>query len=93
MKIISKNENNENKLEKEETKKPKPWTLASFKFLSQKDAPFRDHRNFCVFDGYLFWTTRRKKGTALHDGVGSSMFFFQVTAELQRMPIDNSASK
>ena len=37
--------------------------------------------------------TRRKKGTALHDGVGSSMFFFQVTAELQRMPTDNSEDR
>ena len=25
-----------------------------------------------------------KKGTALHDGIGSSMFFFQVTAEIQK---------
>ena len=43
-------------------------------------------------DGYFFFcATRRKKGTALHDGVGSSMVF-QLTAELPRMPIDNSAS-
>ena len=37
-------------------------------------------------------TTRRKKGTALHDGVGSLMGFFQVTAGLQRMQNDKSAS-
>ena len=30
----------------------------------------------------------RKEGAALHDGVGSSIFFL-VTAELQRMPIDS----
>ena len=36
-------------------------------------------------------TTRRKKGTALHDGV-ELLMVLQVTAELQRMGIDNAAS-
>ena len=51
------------------------------------------HRNIRNFDGYRFLTYRTQKGTALHDGVGWWMFFFfQMTAELQRNPIDNSAS-
>ena len=51
----------------------------------------RKHTKLRNFDGYRCCATRRKKGTALHDGAGSSMVF-QVTAELQTMPFDNSAS-
>ena len=59
------------------------------------------------FDGSRFCTTRRKKGTALHDGVGSSMvcssdsraskchyscWSCQKKKKLQRMAIDSPAS-
>ena len=36
----------------------------------------RKHWTLRNVDGCRFCATRRKKGTALHDGVGSSMFFF-----------------
>ena len=52
----------------------------------------RKHGRYPSLTDIVFVRRHAKKGTALHDGVGSLMFFFQVTADLQRMPLDNSAS-